>query len=51
MSEKRKVCLENIRNMSECHIVLITPDNLNDYIHKDYEVCGRILNQDVSRSS
>lgn len=32
MSDNRKQCLEQIRRVSECEVVLITPDNLSQYI-------------------
>jgi hypothetical protein len=36
MSEQRKRCLEQFRNVSECNVILVTPDILNDYILKEY---------------
>jgi hypothetical protein len=42
MSETRKKCLDDIQINSKCNVILITPDNLNEYIlpneplHKAY---------------
>jgi hypothetical protein len=32
MSNQRKACLENLREVSECNVLLITPENLDHYI-------------------
>jgi hypothetical protein len=36
MSEARKNCLENLKKVSECNVILVTPDNLKDYIKPDH---------------
>jgi len=35
MSDNRKRCLENLKNMEKCETILITSDNLQDYILSD----------------
>jgi len=35
MSEKRKECLKNLKEVSECNVILVTPDNLQYYILSD----------------
>lgn len=36
MSENRKQCLTDLKNVTECEIILITKDNLNEWILEDY---------------
>ncbi len=36
MNIKRKRCLENLIKNSECNVILVTPNNLNNYILKDH---------------
>jgi hypothetical protein len=32
MSENRKKCLEQLKEVSECNVILVTPVNLHEYI-------------------
>lgn len=36
MSQTRKNCLIALKERSQCEVVLVTPDNLNDYILPDH---------------
>jgi hypothetical protein len=36
MSQNRKNCLIALKQRSNCEVVLVTPDNLNDYILPDH---------------
>jgi hypothetical protein len=36
MSQNRQLCLQQLENTSDCKVILITPNNLNDYIVPEY---------------
>jgi hypothetical protein len=36
MSSARKECLENLKRISECNVILITPDTLQNYIKPEH---------------
>ena len=36
MSKQRTDCLDQLRKVSECNVILVTPENLNTYILKDH---------------
>ena len=36
MSDNRKSCLEQLKEVSECKVILVTPKNLDDYILQDH---------------
>jgi hypothetical protein len=36
MSDTRKICLENLKAISECTVVLVDPENLDQYILKEH---------------
>jgi len=56
MSENRKVCLEQLRNTSECEVILVTNLNLHNYIlpdkplHQAYEFLSETHKADYLRT-
>jgi hypothetical protein len=56
MSETRKSSLEQIRKVSECNVILVTPDNLSEYIlpdvplHPSYEFLSETHKSDFLRT-
>ena len=56
MSGNRKQCLENLKQVSECQVLLITPQNLNQYIiqehplHEAYEYLSYTHRADYLRT-
>ena len=32
MSDKRKICLQQLRETSKCNVILVIPETLNNYI-------------------
>jgi Capsular polysaccharide synthesis protein len=56
MSKNRRECLEQLKSASQCRVILITPDNLNDYIlpnaplHKSYPYLSETHKADYLRT-
>jgi len=56
MSEKRASCLQNLKDTTECNIVLVTKENLKDYIlptvplHPSYEFLSETHKSDYLRT-
>lgn len=56
MSHNRKLCLEQLRNTTECEVILVTMDNLQEYIlpdnplHPSYEFLSETHKADYLRT-
>jgi hypothetical protein len=56
MSSDRKNCLEDLKKVSECNVILVTPDNLKDYIkpevplHEAYQYLSETHKADYLRT-
>ena len=56
MTDNRKICLKNLRDNTECKIILITDSNLNEYIlneyplHEAYQYLSYVHKSDYLRS-
>jgi hypothetical protein len=56
MSSQRKLCMEQLQIKSECNVILITPDTLNNYIlpdhplHPAYQYLSEVHKSDYLRT-
>lgn len=56
MSDNRKRCVENLREVTECNVVLVTPDNLSSFIldeaplHEAYQYLSETHKADYLRT-
>lgn len=56
MSSDRKNCLEDLKKVSKCNVILVTPDNLKDYIkpevplHEAYQYLSETHKADYLRT-
>lgn len=54
MSDQRKACLEQLRNVSNCEVIIVTVDNLSEYIceplHPAYEYLSETHKADYLRT-
>lgn len=56
MSENRKKCLEQLKEVSECNVILVTPVNLHEYIleeeplHESYQYLSETHKADYLRT-